>query len=80
MMNSPDLVSVPSDRLGPFTDQLRLAVAACLARFKGPSRQHTESDLRCFLTWRAGTGWTRWPRAAHIWSCTSGGCKRSAGA
>jgi integrase/recombinase XerD len=56
MMNSPDLASAPSDRLGPFTDQLRLAVAAYLARFKGPSRQHTESDLRCFLTWCADNG------------------------
>lgn len=55
-MNSPDLVPVPSDRLGPFTDQLRLAVAAYLARFTGPSRQHTESDPRCFLTWCAGNG------------------------
>ena len=33
----------------PFTDQLRLAVAAYLARFKGTSREHTESDLRCYL-------------------------------
>jgi hypothetical protein len=33
----------------PFTDQLRLAVAAYLARFKGSSREHTESDLRCYL-------------------------------
>jgi hypothetical protein len=27
----------------PFTDRLRLAVAAYLARFKGSSREHTES-------------------------------------
>jgi site-specific recombinase XerD len=32
-------------------DPLRLAVAAYLARFKGSSREHTESDMRCFLTW-----------------------------
>jgi integrase/recombinase XerD len=56
MMNSPDLASAPSDRLKAFTDQLRLAVAAYLARFKGRSREHTESDLRCFLTWCAGNG------------------------
>ncbi|MEJ7744591.1 MAG: tyrosine-type recombinase/integrase [Nocardioidaceae bacterium] len=30
---------------------LRLAVAAYLARFKGQSRIHTESDLRGYLTW-----------------------------
>ena len=41
------LASVPSDPLVPFTDQLRLAMAAHLARFKGSSREHTESDLRC---------------------------------
>jgi site-specific recombinase XerD len=29
-------------------------VAAYLARFKGSSREHTESDLRCYLTWCAG--------------------------
>lgn len=30
---------------------LRLAVAAYLARFKGQSRVHTESDLRGYLIW-----------------------------
>jgi hypothetical protein len=35
-MNFTDLASVPSDHTVPFTDQLRLAVAASLARFKGP--------------------------------------------
>ena len=30
--------------------RLAVAVAAYLARFKGLSRQHTESDLRSFLT------------------------------
>jgi integrase/recombinase XerD len=30
---------------------LRMAVAAYLARYKGQSRLHTESDLRCFLLW-----------------------------
>jgi integrase/recombinase XerD len=49
MMNFTELASAPSDRLVPFTDQLRLAVAAYLTRFKGSSREHTESDLRCFL-------------------------------
>jgi hypothetical protein len=40
----------------PFTDRLRLAVAAYLARFKGSSRAHTESDLRCYLAWCAERG------------------------
>src|SRR2546430_12260185 len=53
MMNFTELPSVRSDRLVPVTDQLRLAVAAYLARFKGSSREHTESDLRCYLAWCA---------------------------
>jgi integrase len=51
MMGFADLTSVPADHPAPFTDQLRLAVAAYLARFAGSSRQHTESDLRCYLSW-----------------------------
>ena len=53
MMTFTSLPSVPSDHVVLFTDQLRLAVAAYLARFKGTSRYHTESDLRCYLTWCA---------------------------
>jgi putative methionine-R-sulfoxide reductase with GAF domain len=33
-----------------------LACAAYLARFKGRSRRHTESDLRCYLAWCAERG------------------------
>jgi site-specific recombinase XerD len=36
--------------------RLHLAAAAYLARFKGPSREHTDSDLRAFLSWCAGRG------------------------
>jgi integrase/recombinase XerD len=46
-----ELPSVPPDHPAPSTDQLRLAVAAYLARFKGSSREHTASDLRCYLAW-----------------------------
>jgi site-specific recombinase XerD len=56
MMNFTDLASVPSHPLAPFTDRLRLAVAAYLARFKGISRNRTESDLRCYLSWCAERG------------------------
>jgi integrase/recombinase XerD len=56
MTNFIDLPPVPSDHLVPLTDQLRLAVAAYLARFKGSSRYHTESDLRCCLAWCAEYG------------------------
>jgi site-specific recombinase XerD len=51
MKNLTTLGSALSDPPVPFTDQLRLAVAAYLARFKGSSREHTESDLRCYLSW-----------------------------
>ena len=53
MTNFTDLPSGPPDHLVPYTDQLRLAVAAYLARFKGSSRYHTASDLRCYLAWCA---------------------------
>jgi hypothetical protein len=53
MRTFTDLPSVSSDHPAPFTDQLRLAVAAYLARFKGASRHHTESDLRSYLAWCA---------------------------
>jgi site-specific recombinase XerD len=56
MMTFAALPSVPSDPLLPFTDQLRLAVAAYLARFKACSRYHTESDLRSYLAWCAERG------------------------
>jgi hypothetical protein len=51
MLNLTDLASVPSHPVAPFTDRLRLAVAAYLARFTGISRDRTESDLRCYLAW-----------------------------
>jgi integrase/recombinase XerD len=56
MITFTDLASVPSHPSEPFTDRLRLAVAAYLARFKGSSREHTESDLRCYLAWCAEHG------------------------
>jgi integrase/recombinase XerD len=54
MMIPAEPASVPSNQAAPLPDQLRLAVAAYLARFKGSSREHTESDLRCNLAWCAG--------------------------
>jgi integrase/recombinase XerD len=56
MMNFTEPPSVPSDHRVPFTKQLRLAVAAYLVRFKGSSREHTDSDLRCYLAWCAKRG------------------------
>jgi len=51
-MHFSELAPVQS---GP-ADQLRLAAAAYLARYTGTSRDHTESDLRCYLTWCAARG------------------------
>ena len=56
MMTFSELASAASDLPEPFTDRLRLAVAAYLARFKGSSRAHTESDPRCYLSWCAERG------------------------
>jgi integrase/recombinase XerD len=50
------LAPAPPDPPEPFTDRLRLAVTSYLARFKGSSREHTESDLRCYLSWCAEHG------------------------
>jgi hypothetical protein len=66
MMIFTEVASVPSDPLAPFTERLRLAVAAYLARFTGSSREHTESDLRCYLAWCGEQGLDRlaagrWP-------------------
>jgi integrase/recombinase XerD len=56
MTNFTEITTVYSGHPAPRDDQLRLAVAAYLARFKGSSREHTESDLRCYLTWCAEHG------------------------
>ena len=56
MATFTELAFAPSDPPEPFTDRLRLAVTAYLARFKGSSREHTESDLRCYLAWCAERG------------------------
>ena len=55
-MTFTGLAFAPSGRPTPFTGRLRLAATACLARFKGSSREHTESDLRCYLAWCAERG------------------------
>jgi hypothetical protein len=71
MMTFTELASVPSDPAVPFTDRLRLAVAAYLARFTSTSREHTESDLRCYLAWCAESGLSR-PLARVV----EAGCRR----
>jgi len=64
MMNFTDLA--PPDHPAPFIDQLRLAVAAYLAPFKCSSREHTESDLLCFLSWCAGRDLALAARRPHL--------------
>ncbi len=44
MRNFTELPSVPSDHLVPITDQLRLAVAAYLARFKTSHRLGSQAE------------------------------------
>jgi integrase/recombinase XerD len=51
--SEPIPLSCTSDALA---GHVRLAAAAYLGRFKGSSREHTESDLRCYLTWCADRG------------------------
>ena len=45
----------PRSRCAP-ADHVRLAASAYLARFTGSSREHTQSDLRCYLRWCADRG------------------------
>jgi integrase/recombinase XerD len=56
MTSLPSSPDVPPALRGdaPREDPLRQAVASYLARYKGQSRVHTNSDLHCFLTWCAG--------------------------
>ena len=82
MMDFTDFASVASDPAALLTDRLRLAVAAYPGRFTGSSREHTESDLRCYLTWRAEQDLDpraapRYPRNRRPWgspTCSSRPC------
>ena len=56
MTHSNELIPVLSEPPVPLADQLRLALAAYLARFRGSSRDHADSDLRCYLAWCAERG------------------------
>jgi hypothetical protein len=77
MMTFSDLASVPAGPPAPFTDRLRLAAAAYLNRFKGSSREHTESGLRCYLAWCAQRGLDRWPHSSVARICLSSGSRVS---
>ena len=84
MTTPTEAASAPSDQARPFPDQLRLAVAAYPARFKGSSREHnpvSTPNRTCAATSPGAPGapWTRWLSSASTWSCTSGGCRKPAG-
>ncbi|NAZ82784.1 site-specific integrase, partial [Kineococcus sp. R8] len=51
MSLTPDSLPIPLGDGTWRTDPLRLAVAAYLARYRGETRRHAESDLRAYLTW-----------------------------
>src|SRR5271165_1048736 len=53
--NEPLHLSSPAADALP-ADHVRLAASAYLARFTGSSREHTESELRCYLRWCADRG------------------------
>ena len=55
MMHFSEPIPVSSASDTP-ADRVLLAATAYLGRFKGSSREHTQSDLRCYLTWCAGRG------------------------
>jgi hypothetical protein len=73
MMTVTRLAPAASGSPELFTGRLRLALAACLARFEGSSREHTESDLRCYLSWYAQRGLD--PLAGTRWSPGSADAK-----
>ena len=51
MTTIPEFLPVPVDGERWRVDPLRLAVAGYLARYRGETRRHAESDLRVYLTW-----------------------------
>ena len=54
MMRYNDPLHLSSPAADPLpADRVRLAAVAYLGRFTGSSREHTESDLRCYLRWCA---------------------------
>jgi hypothetical protein len=80
-MQSIDVVPAVSGNVvsTQLEDPLRRAVAAYPSWFKGRSRVHSESDLCAFLTWCEEQTFVRCRRLARTWSCTCGGCRKSAG-
>jgi integrase/recombinase XerD len=55
MMHFSESIAVFSSDDAP-AGHVRLAAAAYLGRFTDSSREHAESDLRCYLVWCAERG------------------------
>jgi integrase/recombinase XerD len=53
MTSTPEYLPLPPTDDHWRTDPLRVAVAGYLARHRGETRRHAESDLRAYLTWCA---------------------------
>jgi hypothetical protein len=51
--------SVPSDHLVLFTGSAAAGGGCLLGPVQGASREHSESDLRCYLAWYTGCGLRR---------------------
>ncbi|WNB84334.1 tyrosine-type recombinase/integrase [Cellulomonas sp. ATA003] len=56
MTSTPEYLPVPLTDDHWRADPLRLAVAGYLARYRGETRRHAESDLRAYLMWCAERG------------------------
>jgi hypothetical protein len=59
MTNFTELPSVPSDHLVPFTDQLRLAVTAYLARLRAPPVSTPNPICAAIWPGAPNAAWTR---------------------
>jgi integrase/recombinase XerD len=55
MMHFSEPISV-SSASDASAERVLLAATAYVGRFKGSSREHTQSGLRCYLTWCAERG------------------------
>ena len=78
-MTFTDLASVPSDPSGRSLTGCGWQWPPTWPASRAPPV--STPNPTCAATWPGApsAAWTRWPPSARIWSCTSGGCRRSAG-
>jgi len=65
MTNFTELVPAPSDPAAPFTDRLRLAVAAYLSASRAPPASTPNLTCAPTLPGAQSAAWTRWPRGGR---------------